>query len=42
MGEVDLGLLDIPTCDERVKKSFQTRHSVSPVSDILAPNRPYK
>lgn len=30
MGEAELGWIDIPTCDEGVKKSFQTLHGNRP------------
>ena len=30
MGEAELGRIDIPTCDESVKKSFQTLHGLRP------------
>ena len=30
MGEADLGRIDIPTCEESVKKSFQTLHGIRP------------
>lgn len=40
MGEAELGRLDIPTCEESVKKSFQTLHRDQSVSDMRTRNRP--